>query len=185
MGYRLVHVLGVLELRIFIDALLDKYLSREAKNRASSCSCFWILSSSRKSSSVRSVEWRSTSLTVRKCGLSSLITQQFGEILISQSVKAYKASMVLSEETPGARCTKISTSLAVLSSTFLILIFPLSFAFRMDSITVEVVFHTGSPRSPMSYYRACRFCTDFHRSTPFSIIIFGYVDRASCLEIRV
>ena len=117
--------------------------SREAKNRASSCSCFWILSSSRKSSSVRSVEWRSTSLTVRKCGLSSLITQQFGEILISQSVKAYKASMVLSEETPGARCTKISTSLAVLSSTFLILIFPLSFAFRMDSITVEVVFPYG------------------------------------------
>ena len=26
MGYRLVHVLGVLEFRIFIDALLDKYL---------------------------------------------------------------------------------------------------------------------------------------------------------------
>ena len=47
--------------------------------------------------------------------------------------------MVLSEETPGAKCTKISTSFAVLSSTFLILILPLSLAFKMLSITVEVV----------------------------------------------
>ena len=88
---------------------------------------------------MRSVEWRNTSLTVRKWGLSSLMTQQLGEMLISQSVNAYRASIVLSDETPGAKCTRISTSLAVLSSTFLILIFPFSFARRIESIRVEVV----------------------------------------------
>ena len=37
---------------------------------------------------VRSVEWRSTCDTVRNCGLSSSMTQQLGEMFISQSVKA-------------------------------------------------------------------------------------------------
>ena len=37
---------------------------------------------------VRSVEWRSTSFTVRNCGLLSSITQQLGEMFISQSEKA-------------------------------------------------------------------------------------------------
>ena len=117
--------------------------SREAKKSDSSNSPFCISSSVRSRCSVSSVECFSTSLTVRKCGLLSIMTQQFGEMLISQSVKAYNASIVLSEETPGARCTRISTLRAVLSSTFLILIFPLSFAFRIDSIKVEVVFPYG------------------------------------------
>ena len=37
---------------------------------------------------VRSTEWRSTSLTVRNCGLLSSITQQLGEMFTSQSVNA-------------------------------------------------------------------------------------------------
>ena len=46
--------------------------------------------------------------------------------------------MVLSEEVPGTRCTKISTLAAVLSSTFLTLIFPLSMALRIESIKEEI-----------------------------------------------
>ena len=87
-----------------------------------------------------STDFFSTSLTLRKCGLLSSMTQQLGDMLISQSVKAYNASIVLSEEVPGARCTRISTLADVLSSTLRTFIFPLSTAFRMESITVEVVF---------------------------------------------
>ena len=117
--------------------------SNEAKNKVSSNSPFSISSSFCSSDNVLSVECFKTSLTVRKCGLSSLMTQQLGETLISQSVKAYRASMVLSDETPGARCTRISTFFAVLSSTFLILILPLSFAFRIDSMIDDVVLPYG------------------------------------------
>ena len=67
------------------------------------------------------------------------MTQELGEIDNSQSVKAYKASIVLSEETPGASWINISTSRAVLSSIFLILIFPFSLALIMLSIKLEVV----------------------------------------------
>ena len=42
--------------------------------------------------------------------------QAFGDIEISQSEKAYSASIVLSGDTPGGRCIRISTSSAVLSS---------------------------------------------------------------------
>ena len=78
-----------------------------------------------------------------KIGLSFSITHEFGETDNSQSVQAYKASIVLSEETPAARYTKISAVAAVLSSIFLILIFPLSFAFRIESIKAEVVRPNG------------------------------------------
>ena len=47
--------------------------------------------------------------------------------------------MVLSGEIPEGRCTKISTSAAVLSSIFFTLIFPLSLAFRIESIKEEVL----------------------------------------------
>ena len=86
-----------------------------------------------------SADFLSTSLMARKCGLLSSITQQLGDMLTSQSVKAYSASMVLSDEVPAARCTNISTLAEVLSSTFRTLIFPLSTAFRIESITVVVV----------------------------------------------
>ena len=74
------------------------------------------------------------------------MTQQLGEILVSQSVKAYKASMVLSELVPGARLITISTLPEVLSSTFFTLIFPLSIALTIDSMTLEVVFPKGISR---------------------------------------
>ena len=64
-------------------------------------------------------------------------------MLISQSVKAYNASMVISGETPGANCISISTSLAVLSITFLILILPVSLAFKILSIKPPVVVEYG------------------------------------------
>ena len=117
--------------------------SREEKCRDSRISPFLISSSCFSKSIVLSADFFRTLLTVRKCGLLSSIIQQLGEILTSQSVKAYRASIVLSDEVPGARCTNISTLAAVLSSTLRILIFPLSTAFRIESITVEVVFPYG------------------------------------------
>ena len=42
----------------------------------------------RRSPMVLSTEWRSTSLTVRKHGLLSSMTQQLGDRFISQSEKA-------------------------------------------------------------------------------------------------
>ena len=86
---------------------------------------------------------RRISLTPKKRGFSPSIIDEFGAIEISQSVKAYKASIVLSGETPGARCTIISAIEEVLSSIFLILIFPLSFAFSTDSIKEPVVVPIG------------------------------------------
>ena len=58
--------------------------------------------------------------------------QDNGEIESSQSVKLYKASMVLSGEIPEGNEIDISTNSEVLSSTFLILIFPFSFAFKIE-----------------------------------------------------
>ena len=149
--------------------------SKEAKNKVSSNSPFSISSSFCSSDKVLSAECFKTSLTVRKCGLSSLMTQQLGEILISQSVKAYKASIVLSDDTPGARCTRISTFLAVLSSTFLILILPLSFAFKIDSMSEEVVLPYGISeitRVLLSYLLIlARILTDPPRSPSLYLLI--------------
>ena len=64
---------------------------------------------------------------------------EFGEIPISQSVKAYKASMVVSVDIPGVRYILISTFSEVLSSIFQIFIFPLSFAEIIDSMREPVV----------------------------------------------
>ena len=69
--------------------------------------------------------------------------QHNGEIEFSQLVKAYNASIVLSGDILGGKCTNISTFAAVLSSIFLILILPLSLAFRMLSISDEVVVAKG------------------------------------------
>ena len=54
-------------------------------------------------------------------------------------MKLYKASIVLSGETPEGRVINISTFSDVLSSTFFIFIFPLSFAFRIELIKEAVV----------------------------------------------
>src|SRR5574344_755306 len=99
-----------------------KIFSSEQKNSCSSNSALRISSSLFNRCIVCSVLDRITSLTVRNCGFLSLMTQQFGEMLISQSVKAYSASSVLSEDTPGDRCTRISTFAAVRSSTLRTLI---------------------------------------------------------------
>ena len=90
-----------------------------------------------------SVERRNISETPTKKGLLSSITQPRGEIDVSQFVKAYKASMVLSGEIPEGKCTNISTSAAVLSSIFFILIFPLSLAFKIESIKDDVLVPKG------------------------------------------
>ena len=73
----------------------------------------------------------------------SSITQPNGEIEVSQDVKANNPSIVLSGETPEGMCIKTSTSLAVLSSIFFILILPLSLAFNIESIKEEVVVEKG------------------------------------------
>ena len=66
------------------------------------------------------------------------MTHPSGEIEISQSVKAYKASIVLSGDIPEGIWMIISVFEDVLSSTFLILILPLSLAFKILSIRDEV-----------------------------------------------
>ena len=68
------------------------------------------------------------------CGVLSIITQQLGDILTSQLVNAYSASIVMSGEVPFIRWITISTFSEVLSSIFLILILPLSLALIIDSI---------------------------------------------------
>ena len=65
-----------------------KIRSNEQRNSCSSSSSRLICSSLRNSSIVWSALLRSTSLTLRNCGLRSFMTQQFGDMLISQSVKA-------------------------------------------------------------------------------------------------
>ena len=115
-----------------------KMRSSEAKNSCSSSSPLRICSSLRSKPMVESTLWANTSLTVRNTGLLSSITQQLGDRLISQSEKAKRASMVLSDDTPGARCTSISTSAAVLSSILRAFIFPFSTALVMESISVAV-----------------------------------------------
>ena len=62
-----------------------------------------------------------------------------GEIETSQLVNAYKASIVLSGDIPDGKWTNISTLEDVLSSIFLILIFPLSLALIIESIKDVVV----------------------------------------------
>ena len=62
----------------------------------------------------------------------------------SQEVKANNASIVLSGEIPAGKWTRISTSAAVLSSIFLILILLFSLALRMESISEEVVVPNGT-----------------------------------------
>ena len=123
-----------------------KMLSNDAKNSCERSSSLRICSSFLRSPIVESTLWRSTSLTVIKRGFWSSITQQLGEMFTSQSLNAYKASIVLSEDTPLARWIWISTSAAVLSSTFLALIFPLSIAFKIESISDVVVLLKGISR---------------------------------------
>ena len=65
-----------------------KMRSNDEKKSCSSSSDLRISSSRRSSPIVESVEWRSTSLTVRKQGLLSSITQQLGDMFISQSENA-------------------------------------------------------------------------------------------------
>jgi len=69
-----------------------------------------------------------------------------GAIEISQSVNANRASIVISGETPDAKSMTISTSCAVLSTTCLILIFPLSLALMMLSMSPVVVTPKGNSR---------------------------------------
>src|SRR5690606_4443427 len=76
-------------------------------------------------------------------GLLSSITHPKGDMGVSQLVNAYKASIVLSGEIPGGKCTKISTFAAVLSSILLIFILPLSLAFKIESIKVDVLVPKG------------------------------------------
>ena len=132
-------------LSLYIRSSMNIF-SREQKCNCSSNSPFLISSSRRMSAMVRSTECRNTSLTVRNFGLLSSITQQFGLMLTSQSENAYSASSVLSLDTPGARCTNISTSAAVLSSTLRAFIFPFSIALRIDSISVVVFLPNGISR---------------------------------------
>ena len=92
---------------------------------------------------VKSVDFFKTSLTPIKIGLWFSIIQLNGDIETSQLVKAKRASIVLSGDTPEGKWINISTSDDVLSSIFLTLIFPLSFAFKIDSIRDDDVVVKG------------------------------------------
>ena len=120
-----------------------KIFSKVEKCHLFSNSSNWISNSRLSKSTVLCVEIFNMSETPIKRGLWFSITQPKGATEVSQAVKAYKASMVLSGETPGGKWITISTSAAVLSSIFLILIFPFSLAFRILSIKVEVFVENG------------------------------------------
>ena len=125
-------------LSLYIRSSMNIFSKEQKKRR---------ISNSRLSRAiVWSADAASTSLTVRNCGFLSLMTQQLGEMLISQSVKAYRASSVLSEDTPGARCTRISTLEAVRSSTLRAFILPRLTAFVIESIRVSEVLEYGISR---------------------------------------
>ena len=116
-----------------------KIFSNEAKCHVSWSSPSSISSSRLSKCRVRSALIFRISVTPMKTGLSSNTTQLLGAKLTSQSVNAYRASNILSGDTLFARWTTTSTLSAVLSSTFLILILPLSLAFKMLSMSDPVV----------------------------------------------
>ena len=120
-----------------------KIFSSDVKKYCSSNSPFRISNSHLSKDLVCSTDIRKSSLTLVKTGFLSCTTQQLGEILISQSVKAYSASMVLSDELPGANCTSMRASSAVKSSTLRILIFPFCTARVIVSMILDVVVPYG------------------------------------------
>jgi hypothetical protein len=77
--------------------------SKVAKCHCASNSASLISNSLLKRKTVWSVFALSISDTPRKTGLSPSIIDELGDIETSQSVKAYKASIVLSGETPEDR----------------------------------------------------------------------------------
>ena len=87
-GHNLVLTLALLELALLVDALLDEDTLERGEEELLPSSPLRSINSLRSSPMVRSTLWRSTSLTVRKQGLLSSMTQQLGEMLISQSLKA-------------------------------------------------------------------------------------------------
>ena len=89
------------------------------------------------------VDFFRISVTPKNKGLLSSITHPSGDIDVSHDVNAYSPSIVLSGDTPLGRWISISTSLAVLSSIFFILIFPVSLALTIESINDEVVVEYG------------------------------------------
>jgi len=119
-------------------------LSRESQCHCWSSSPWRIWSSFFRSSTVLSTLRLRISRTPRKTGLSSSITHAEGEIATWQLVKTHSCWINFSGSAPCGRWTRISTWSAVLSSTRLILILPLAFAARIDSMTDSVVVAYGS-----------------------------------------
>ena len=117
--------------------------SKVAKCHCSSNSVSLISSSLFKRKTVWSVFARRISETPINTGFSPSIIDELGDIETSQSVKAYKASIVLSGETPEERWMIISAAADVLSSIFFIFILPFSFALRTESIKELVVVPNG------------------------------------------
>ena len=74
-----IHIFGVLKLFILVYALFDEDLFECRKLQRLLLFIPFNFNSLRRSSLVLSTEVRSTSLTVRKCGLLLSITQQLGE----------------------------------------------------------------------------------------------------------
>src|SRR5690606_18923986 len=95
--------------------------SNDAKCHCSSSSSSLISRLLLNNSTVLLVDRSNISVTPINNGLLSSMIQPNGEMEFSQLVKAYNASMVLSGEIPEGKCTKISTSEAVLSSILRIL----------------------------------------------------------------
>ena len=120
-----------------------KIFSNDVKKYCSSSSLLAISNSHFNSDLVCSTDKRSKSLTVVKIGFLSCTTQQLGDIFTSQSVNAYKASIVLSDELPGANCTSMRASSAVKSSTLRTLILPFCTARMIVSMIFVVVVPNG------------------------------------------
>jgi hypothetical protein len=113
--------------------------SREENSSFSISSPFRISSSLFRGALGLLVLYSRISFTERNTGFSSMITQAFGRnthFTIRKGIKCINGHV---RRLPRGQLDCISTSLAVLSTTFLILIFPLSLALIMDSISELVV----------------------------------------------
>ena len=118
-------------------------LSKESQCHWFSSSCNLIFNSNFNNSTVLSTDFLRISVTPINTGLFPSITHEFGEIDISQLVNAYKASIILSGDTPEGKWIIISATAEVLSSIFLIFILFFSVARTIESIKESVVVPNG------------------------------------------
>ena len=137
-----IHILSLFELLVLVDTLFDEdFLQRSEMQGFQRFVALDVqfLTKQRKCIVYRLTEYHTDRKEMRLLVVDDTTVGRNIHLTVGKGIQA---SSVLSDETPGARCTRISTLSAVLSSTFRTLILPFSIAFRIESISEEVVFRT-------------------------------------------